>query len=115
MYYIIYDQNYPMTAFMSYTDIIGMAEDIIGNQKTLKEVGYSPSPGLCYEPNTPDEYLKAAQQVLEEEWGLYMVFPFDESGEFVWYAAEQGIEEQAINLVATHDPELAKIEYGVEL
>ena len=115
MYYIIYDRDYPMTAFMSYDDIIGMAEDVIGNQTTLKEVGFAPFPGLRHEPQTKQEYLQAAQQVLEREWGLYMVFPYEEASEFVWYAAENGIEEQGIALVAKHDPELAKIEYGVEL
>jgi hypothetical protein len=112
MYYIIYDNQYPMAAFMSYNDIIGMAEDILGAHETLKERGYSPFPGLCHQPETPAQYLKAAQEVLEEHWGLFQYHPYDEAGEFIWYATEHNILDQATALIKLHDPEFARIELG---
>lgn len=112
MYYIIYDRDYPMTAFMSHADIVGMAEDVLF-PRTLKEEGFAPYAGLCCEPNGPKEMLMAAQQVLERHWGLFEYFPYDEAGEFVWHASEHGIEDQAKSLVKLHDPELAASEWGV--
>lgn len=110
--YIIYDNEYPMCAYMSAQDIVGMAEDVIFPE-SLKEYGYSPAPGLAAQPNGEAQMLMAAQQVLEEHWGLFMYFADGDSADFVWYATEHNIEHQAKALIKLHDPELAAIEWGI--
>ena len=110
MYYVIYDNEYTMAGYMSYKDIVGYAEDVCG--KSLKEIGYTPFPGIVSEPQCESEYLMAARDVLDEHWGLFKYFPPSDTGEFLWEAAEHGIEEQAIKLVKQHDPEYARIEFG---
>jgi len=112
MYYIIYDSEYPMAAFMSYDDIIGMAQDILGPNETLESRGFTPFPGLCYQPQNPHEFLKAAREALQDHWGLFQYYPYDEAAEFIWYATEYNILDQAVDLIKLHDPEYARIELG---
>ena len=86
-----------------------MAEDVVGS---LEEYGFGT---LGLQPVREQEFIQAAKEALEREYGLCMIFHPEDAGEFVWHASELGIEEQALKLLAQHDPWLAKMEYGVEL
>lgn len=115
MYYIIYDNKWPMCAAMSYDDIIGMAEDILGPHKEIADIGINPLsvPGaIAVKPQNDAQMLLAAKTVLEDHWGLFEYYPEHEPGEFMWYATEYGIEEQAEALLRLHDPEFANDEFG---
>jgi hypothetical protein len=68
---------------------------------------------LCFTPQDDAEYLQAAQEVLEQHWGLFEYNSEYDVGEFVWYATKYDILDQAVALVKQHDPEFARIELGV--
>jgi hypothetical protein len=115
MYYIIYDNEYPMCAAMSYDDIIGMAEDVLGQDKYLADVGINPLviPGaIAVKPSNDAQMLLAAKTVLEEHWGFFGYYSEQDLGDFLWYATEYDIEEQAKALIRLHDPEFANAEFG---
>lgn len=115
MYYIIYDNEYPMAAFMSYDDVIGMAQDILGPDKDVADIGINPlsiPAAIAVKPENSRQMMKAAKSVLEDHWGLFEYYPYDEPGEFIWYATEHNLLDQATGLIKLHDPEFARIELG---